>query len=315
VTSTAPPRRVQESVGPAALVGVLTRLAWETGRLAVAARRVPDDALLIRATYRALLGREPDPSGVAYLLAGRAAGQLPRRGIVLHVLRSPEFALRRSGLMPPGEALHRARLLLIQQRLPPGEVVVDLGGTAPQHPQRSALLLMGYPHRPRHLLVVDLALAPEDAGDVTTPEGIRITRLRQSMAEPLPLADASVDLVVAGETIEHVTADQAARLCREARRVLKPGGSFCLDTPNAALTRLESPDALIHPDHKVEYRVEELRAVLDGAGLRVVEACALCPMPASLRTGRFDPRELIGSIGLGDDPETGYLFYLRAVKP
>ena len=314
MTSTAPPRRVLESVGPAALVGLLTGLAWETGRLAVAARRAPDDALLVRATYRVLLGREPDPSGVAYLLAGRATGQLPRRGIVLHVLRSPEFVLRRSGLMPPGEALHRARLRLIQQRLPPGDVVVDLGGAAPQHPQRSALLLMGYPHRPRHLLVVDLALAPEDAGDATTPEGTRITRLRQSMAEPLPLADASVDLVVAGETIEHVTADQATRLCREAHRVLRPGGSFCLDTPNAALTRLESPDALIHPDHKIEYRVGELRALLDGVGLRVVESCALCPMPESLRTGRFDPHELVGSLGLGDDPETGYLFYLRAVK-
>jgi SAM-dependent methyltransferase len=304
-----------DAIGPVALAGLLARLAWETGRLAAAARRLPDDALLVRASYRAFLGREPDPAGAAYLLAGRASGQLPRRGIVLGVLRSLEFALRRSLPIPPGEALHRARLLLIQQRLPRGEVVVDLGGAAPEHPQRSALLLMGYPHRPRHVIVVDLALAPADAGEATTPEGIRVTRLRRSMAEPLPLADASVDLVVAGETIEHVTAEEAARLCREARRVLKPGGSFCLDTPNAALTRLESPDALIHPDHEVEYRVGELRAVLEAAGLRVVEALGLCPMPESLRAGHFDHRELVAGIGLGDDPESGYLFYLRAVRP
>jgi len=309
------PRRVADSVGPLALVGLLGRFGWECVRLAWAAGRRPDDALLIRAAYRAFLGREPDPAGAAYLLGQRASGRLPRRGIVLGVLRSLEFALRRTLPVSQGEALHRARLALVRERLPAGEVIVDLGGAAPEHPARSALLLMGYPHRPRHLVVVDLGLGEDDAGEATTPDGIRVTRLRRSMADVLPIEAGSVDLVVSGETIEHVTPAEAARICDEVRRVLRPGGSFCLDTPNAALTRLESPDAFTHPEHKVEYRVDELRALVERAGLRVIEACGLCPMPESRRRGRFDHGELVANIGLTDDPEAGYLFYLRAVKP
>jgi 2-polyprenyl-3-methyl-5-hydroxy-6-metoxy-1,4-benzoquinol methylase len=46
---------------------------------------------------------------------------------------------------------------------------------------------------------------------------------------PWPLADASVDVVWAGETIEHVV-DTAAWLS-EVRRVLRSGGSLLLSTP------------------------------------------------------------------------------------
>ena len=46
---------------------------------------------------------------------------------------------------------------------------------------------------------------------------------------PWPLADASFDVVWAGETIEHV-ADTAGWLS-EVRRVLRPGGSLLLSTP------------------------------------------------------------------------------------
>jgi ubiquinone/menaquinone biosynthesis C-methylase UbiE len=45
-----------------------------------------------------------------------------------------------------------------------------------------------------------------------------------------PLADASVDLVVSFETIEHVPDDQ--RLLKEFHRILKPGGLMICSTPN-----------------------------------------------------------------------------------
>ncbi|HEY1273376.1 MAG TPA: class I SAM-dependent methyltransferase [Thermoleophilaceae bacterium] len=46
---------------------------------------------------------------------------------------------------------------------------------------------------------------------------------------PLPLEDASVDLVLCAETIEHVRDVQL--LLSEARRVLRPGGTLALTTP------------------------------------------------------------------------------------
>lgn len=56
---------------------------------------------------------------------------------------------------------------------------------------------------------------------------------------PLPLEDASFDLVVCAETIEHVRDVQL--FLSEARRVLRPGGTLAVTTPaNGRLTALRS---------------------------------------------------------------------------
>ena len=47
---------------------------------------------------------------------------------------------------------------------------------------------------------------------------------------PLPLADGSVDLIVAYAVLEHVA--QPVRFAAEVGRVLRPGGWFCAWTPN-----------------------------------------------------------------------------------
>jgi O-antigen biosynthesis protein len=47
--------------------------------------------------------------------------------------------------------------------------------------------------------------------------------------EPLPFGDASFDLVLCAETLEHVRDIQL--LVSEARRVLRPGGTLALTTP------------------------------------------------------------------------------------
>lgn len=51
-----------------------------------------------------------------------------------------------------------------------------------------------------------------------------------AIGEPYPLADASVDLVVADWVLEHVATPGA--FAAEVERVLKPGGWFCARTPN-----------------------------------------------------------------------------------
>jgi SAM-dependent methyltransferase len=49
--------------------------------------------------------------------------------------------------------------------------------------------------------------------------------------EPLPFEDASFDVVVAGELLEHLR--DPGRLVGETLRVLRPGGAFVASVPNA----------------------------------------------------------------------------------
>lgn len=58
------------------------------------------------------------------------------------------------------------------------------------------------------------------------------TVFHQSLTDKLPLADASVDLAVMGEVIEHLFDPDAC--IEEVRRVIRPGGTLIVTTPNLA---------------------------------------------------------------------------------
>ncbi len=77
-------------------------------------------------------------------------------------------------------------------------------------------------------------------------------------ANQLPVADASYDIYVSFETIEHVQDDDA--LLSEATRVLRPGGLLLLSTPNRELlnpgTSIEAKP--FNRFHTREYRRDEL---------------------------------------------------------
>ncbi len=78
--------------------------------------------------------------------------------------------------------------------------------------------------------------------------------------EQLPFADASFQLAVCFEVIEHLTNYRA--LLSEARRVLEPGGQLVISTPNIAFyaesRKLHGPN----PFHEHEFSYEEFREVL-----------------------------------------------------
>ncbi|HEX3004264.1 MAG TPA: class I SAM-dependent methyltransferase [Angustibacter sp.] len=66
------------------------------------------------------------------------------------------------------------------------------------------------------------------------PEGARVAHERglptlRGDATTLPVADASLDLVVAFDVLEHLDDDDAA--VREVRRVLRPGGRYLVAVP------------------------------------------------------------------------------------
>jgi ubiquinone/menaquinone biosynthesis C-methylase UbiE len=80
---------------------------------------------------------------------------------------------------------------------------------------------------------------------------------RAGDALALPLADASVDLVVSFETIEHVT--DPSRFLAECARVLRPGGMLILSTPNRPVYSGESKH---NPFHHHEFDRAEFLGLL-----------------------------------------------------
>lgn len=86
-------------------------------------------------------------------------------------------------------------------------------------------------------------------------------------ATALPFPDASFDLVLATDIIEHVDDDAAA--LREMRRVLKPDGRVLITVP-AFMLLWGLQDRIGH--HKRRYRARDLLARAGQSGLRVRQA-------------------------------------------
>jgi SAM-dependent methyltransferase len=126
------------------------------------------------------------------------------------------------------------------------------------------------------------------------------------MTSLVPIPDRSVDLVYSGQSIEHVTRAEAATTCREVRRVLRPGGWFALDTPNARLTRLQQ-DEFVDPDHKHEYTHAELASDLAAAGFEIVEARGLNYAGPIRTREEFDSLRIARNCGLFSEIEDCYV--------
>jgi ubiquinone/menaquinone biosynthesis C-methylase UbiE len=161
--------------------------------------------------------------------------------------------------------LRRAFLL---RHVSPGWRVLDIGCGAGEF--SAALLSAG-----AHPIAVDVAR-----------EALRRARERLpgldarlwEPGEPLPVDDASVDAVWAGEVIEHV-ADVAPWLS-ELRRVLRPRGTLLLTTPHhgpATLVRLALSRRAFakhfepRSDHVQYFSPQTLRELLDDLGFDVAD--------------------------------------------
>jgi SAM-dependent methyltransferase len=95
----------------------------------------------------------------------------------------------------------------------------------------------------------------------------RVEMIQGNLAD-LPLEDASVDVVVNFQVIEHLW-DQSQFL-RECLRVLRPGGELLISTPNR-ITFSPGRDTPLNPFHTRELNAAELTELLVDAGFEVAQ--------------------------------------------
>ena len=139
--------------------------------------------------------------------------------------------------------------------LGPDALILDVGG-------RRSNYTIGLPGR---VWVSDIprATALQSKLDLGATDGIveTVTSRRSNVEKYLiddmtksSFPDASFDLVVAIEVLEHVEQDRL--FVENVRRVLRAGGWFVMTTPNGD----DTPEP--YPDHKRHYRREQLRELL-----------------------------------------------------
>ena len=71
-----------------------------------------------------------------------------------------------------------------------------------------------------------------DLVDQFDPEASKHARLERGDATAISYADESFDVVYSYHALEHIP--ESGRALREMRRVLRPGGTYCIGTPNRA---------------------------------------------------------------------------------
>ena len=93
-------------------------------------------------------------------------------------------------------------------------------------------------------------------------------RAVQGLSTSVPLPDLSVDVVVAGEIIEHLNPADVDQSLHEILRVLRRGGRLLLTTPNPGdiKKRVRGQSVLDDPSHLSQHTVGDLSSRLQRAG-------------------------------------------------
>lgn len=210
--------------------------------------------------------------------------------------------------------IHSARLKLVKYLLPQGNVILDLGGA------NAPLYHMGYSHPFEKLILIDLPTEDRHKDfqvelDVHT-DG-KVILMYDDMTKLKGIEANSVDLVWSGQSIEHISQSKGNTMCKEVFRVLKNGGHFCLDTPNRLLTSLHTRNiggGYVHPDHKIEYTPDQLRALLRKNGFHVLEEWGICEMPMSSKEQKFIYEDFIYGGAISKNINDSYIQFFHCQK-
>jgi len=98
-------------------------------------------------------------------------------------------------------------------------------------------------------------------------------QFEQADVARLPQADQSIDKAVAGDLVEHLDEPTLNAMLRELRRVLVPGGTLSIYTPNPkhVIERLKAHDFVLaqNPTHIGLRTADQLVAALERNGFKV----------------------------------------------
>lgn len=89
--------------------------------------------------------------------------------------------------------------------------------------------------------------------------------IAHDLIDPLPFPDGSFGMVYCGQVIEHVDPPRQNMICKEAFRVLRPGGIFQVRSPNWHLK------AARKPGHEHLLTINELKKLLVRQGFRNID--------------------------------------------
>ncbi len=108
----------------------------------------------------------------------------------------------------------------------------------------------------------------------------------------LPLKSESFDQVVFSDVIEHLPKGAEGNALREIWRVLRPGGSLILSTPNDFLP-FNTSDPGWYLGHR-HYKAEHISSLLDRNGFEVVHVSSRGSVFSALDAAIFGNRVLLG---------------------
>ena len=190
-------------------------------------------------------------------------------------------AVEKSVFSSPPSTIRRVESKVINQLLPQQGVLVDIGtghGIIPQvfHSLGARVISIDFPaaggtEALRRLIEIGIEGHYAEVGRVR-----------------LPIDDSSTDVVFVGNVIEHLPQSPREFLA-DLKRVLRPGGYIVIDTINAVDLRRRikflcgisnwPPIEYLYPmeahhEHHKEYKLDELKAVLDLAGFERERAFA-----------------------------------------
>jgi len=128
----------------------------------------------------------------------------------------------------------RVRYRETSQRIPPArddrDVLLDLGSSRPWLPFLQELL--GYRRLVLNTAYPDSGFVEDDLRVKDAPQADVRMSVFDVERDRYPHEDASFDVVLCLQVLEHLAVDPMAMMA-EVNRVLKPGGTFVLSTPNA----------------------------------------------------------------------------------